>query len=709
VAAPAIDPGAPGLRPPPASTVEPMSLPRRVRQLRAVLGGVLVLALVGIVVATYYRIEQELQATLRTQLNAVLSANVRSARTWLDEQTELARRLAAETSVARAAAAVVRSSGTGEAAAAAEFERVTRPFRIAARVGEIRVLEPGGRARTGTGTFPLLSPALLSRLRERGTLSLFPDMGGGPRGELATLAVIGDRRAPEGILALVVEPERLPGKLRAATWGKSGETFAFSSRGTFVTAPRFEPLPTHGGPPPLAKVARSAHLNKSGVDVDGYLSYRGTRVVGAWQWLDAYELGIATQVAHREAHESVLVLRIAFVVLSALVGAALLGFLGIARWSLRVRQDAVLVSERLGRLGRTISALSAALENDPTAVLLVDEAGTVVYANASSHRVLRVHVPLVGHPVSRALVNLPPELQAALDSGSDSIASGAGASGEDETLLVSSRDLRIHGQPHVLFMLRPITQQVRRQELDHWRNLLRVLSHELNNSLAPITSLVSSARKVNAMGSKDAQLDRIFDAIAERTARLLAFLESYRTIARLPMPAKRDVDFRAFVDGLAYQAPFRTLGPTPTSKGYFDPVQMERVLLNLIKNSAEAGSRTEDIELCIAEDGDNVRIDVLDRGSGMSERVLKQAMLPFFSTKEGGTGVGLALAREVVEAHGGRMVLANREGGGLVVSMYLPSAPPPPSRGSLSRLRVMEKSSPEPASEPKVPVSSAGK
>lgn len=688
-------------RPPPASTLEPLPLPQGVRKLRTLLGAVLVVLLVSIVVATYFRIEQELQATLRTQLNAVLAANVRSARTWLDEQTELSRRLAAETSVARAAARVVQSGAQDSRLAEQEFERVTYPFRVAARVSEVRVLEPGGRPRTGTSPFPTLGPALLSRLRERGTLCLFPDMGSRERtGELATLALVGDRKNPEAILALVVDPDRLPGKLRAATWGKSGETFAFSSSGSFVTAPRFQPLRAGAqGAAPLGKMARNARLHRHGVDVDGYVGYRGTRVVGAWQWLDGYDVGIATQVAHREAHESVLVLRMAFVVLSALVGAALLGFLGLARWSLRVRQEAVLVNERLGRLGRTISALSAALENDPTAVLLVDEGGTVVYANASSHRVLRVHLPLIGHPVSRALGNLPAELQAALDSGNDSIASG-GSGGEDETLLVSSRDLRIHGQPHVLFMLRPITQQVRRQELDHWRNLLRVLSHELNNSLAPITSLVSSARKVNAMGPKDAQLEKIFEAITQRTGRLLTFLESYRTIARLPMPAAREVDFAAFVDGLAYQAPFVVAGPPP-AKGYFDPVQMERVLLNLIKNSQEAGSPTKDIELSIREEIDSVRIDVLDRGTGMSEQVLKQAMLPFFSTKEGGTGVGLALAREVVEAHRGHIVLSNREGGGLVVSMYLPNAPPPASasKGSLARLRIMEKSSPEPASE----------
>jgi len=91
-----------------------------------------------------------------------------------------------------------------------------------------------------------------------------------------------------------------------------------------------------------------------------------------------------------------------------------------------------------------------------------------------------------------------------------------------------------------------------------------------------------------------------------------------------------------------------------------------------LKNAHEAGGAGEEIELMLAERGNDVRIEVRDRGGGMNETVLASALLPFYSTKRSGTGLGLALAREIVEAHGGRIALANRDGGGLTVMLTLP-------------------------------------
>ncbi len=106
--------------------------------------------------------------------------------------------------------------------------------------------------------------------------------------------------------------------------------------------------------------------------------------------------------------------------------------------------------------------------------------------------------------------------------------------------------------------------------------------------------------------------------------------------------------------------------------GRFDTAQIEQVLINLIKNAHESGSAQEDVSLAIHVLGRDVRIEVADRGPGMSETVLAQALLPFYSTKRSGTGLGLALAREIAEAHGGRIALTNRDGGGLRVSLLLP-------------------------------------
>ncbi len=121
---------------------------------------------------------------------------------------------------------------------------------------------------------------------------------------------------------------------------------------------------------------------------------------------------------------------------------------------------------------------------------------------------------------------------------------------------------------------------------------------------------------------------------------------------------------------------FRQPAPLPAEAAAFDAAQLEQALLNLLKNAHESGSPADAVALDIRHLPGAVRIEVQDRGPGMSETVLTNALVPFYSTKRSGTGLGLALAREIAEAHGGRITLANREGGGLTVALILPAAPP---------------------------------
>ena len=110
----------------------------------------------------------------------------------------------------------------------------------------------------------------------------------------------------------------------------------------------------------------------------------------------------------------------------------------------------------------------------------------------------------------------------------------------------------------------------------------------------------------------------------------------------------------------------------PAHETSADASQLEQVIINLVKNARESGSPSEEITLGVHAQADGVRIEVADRGSGLDEQALRDALLPFFSTQSSGSGLGLTLCREIIEAHGGRLMIANRPGGGAVVSVHLP-------------------------------------
>ncbi len=153
----------------------------------------------------------------------------------------------------------------------------------------------------------------------------------------------------------------------------------------------------------------------------------------------------------------------------------------------------------------------------------------------------------------------------------------------------------------------------------------------------------------------------------------MASCAATRSVAKLPVPELESVEWAEFLSNLREHYPFVQDGALPTVTARFDTVQLEQALINVLKNAHESGSQPEQVTLGVHQAGKLVRIDVCDRGPGMSEAVLSNALLPFYSTKRHGTGLGLALAREIAEAHGGRIALSNRDGGGLCVSLVLPA------------------------------------
>ncbi|MEO5623120.1 MAG: ATP-binding protein [Dokdonella sp.] len=314
--------------------------------------------------------------------------------------------------------------------------------------------------------------------------------------------------------------------------------------------------------------------------------------------------------------------------------------------------------------------LDTVVQNTPTALILVEPRGHVVYANLAARQLLNGGRPLNGERFEAIVASAPLPLARAIAADVDGLFN-VELEHEDETFHVSQRQFKLQGKPHRLIQLKRLTRELARQEVATWKKVIRVISHELNNSLAPIRSLSHSGRELAALGDMQ-RLRVVFDTIEERTRHLEGFIHGYARFAKLPLPRAEAVAWAPFVEGLSRNFAFQQVGELPSTAGWFDRAQIEQVLINLLKNAHESGSAADAIELRVAQHACDLRIEVADRGSGMSETVAANALLPFYSTKRNGTGLGLALAREIAEAHGGRVQLANRRDGGLTVTLAFP-------------------------------------
>jgi two-component system nitrogen regulation sensor histidine kinase NtrY len=314
--------------------------------------------------------------------------------------------------------------------------------------------------------------------------------------------------------------------------------------------------------------------------------------------------------------------------------------------------------------------LETVTQHSPVALVLVDVYQRVVYSNLAARHLLRNGRSLVGLDFTRLLHEVPEAVRAAISGNQDCLFS-VDLDGSEETFHLSRQSFMLQGIRHKLYLLKRITREISRQEIGTCKKVIRVLSHEINNSLAPISSLAKSGAEVARRG-QTGELDEIFAAIGERADHLDQFIQGYAAFAKLPTPRPEWVEWSDLIDEVILQEHCRVVGDLPVERGWFDRSQISRALVNLLKNAYEAHGAAAEAELAVFDSNTEHHVEVRDRGPGMSDEVMSQALLPFYSTKRDGTGLGLALVREITEAHGGHVRLSNRDNGGLCVALILP-------------------------------------
>jgi two-component system, NtrC family, nitrogen regulation sensor histidine kinase NtrY len=344
------------------------------------------------------------------------------------------------------------------------------------------------------------------------------------------------------------------------------------------------------------------------------------------------------------------------------------------------RLAATLQGQRAGAL-EAMALVERVMRSMQSPVLAFDPEGRLRLLNAAGEQAFGLRVSKV---LGRSATEL--KMEELLHVGEDDVISlGSGA--QPVRWMVKRSSFRLRGVPHTLLVLSDVSAALREEERIAWERLIRVLGHEINNSLTPIKSIAGSLRgrlsTLRVVDGEKADFERGLEVIENRSESLNRFLQAYRQLMGLPAPKLKAASLATLVERVAElerRVPV-TVWRTDDVVLQIDADQIEQALINLVRNAADAALSPDAVgEGCAAVAiswqiaGAEVVIAVLDNGPGLSNA--SNLFVPFYTTKPGGTGIGLVLAQQIAQAHRGLVQLANRTDGvtGCEADLRLPLA-----------------------------------
>jgi nitrogen fixation/metabolism regulation signal transduction histidine kinase len=333
---------------------------------------------------------------------------------------------------------------------------------------------------------------------------------------------------------------------------------------------------------------------------------------------------------------------------------------------------------RSGRLGELEASalLGQVMEEIDVAIFAFDGSGLLRLLNRAGARLLqRAPSQLLGRDAESL------GMEGLLDGETPRRVDG-GFGGQGGPYELRRSQFRREGLPHTLVVLADLRRVVREEERAAWQRIVRVLSHEINNSLAPIQSIAASLQAVLGRGDPSEWVEDVrsgLGVVARRSEALSRFLSAYARLAKLPAPTLAPVNIPALVQRVT--ALDRTKGvrvvPGPPAWVRGDADQLEQLLINLLKNAVEAAGETGGgVSIGWEEAPGEVELVVSDEGPGLLDS--RNLFVPFYTTKPEGSGIGLVLCRQIAEAHRGTLSLRNAEGRrGCDARLRLPRVAPP--------------------------------